>query len=136
MGPSLYVDVMTAHHLADVTLAVDAGVVSAASRRVIEAVGLSFILGARIGWPFRKSVRTARCYRAAEIQADAHTITAADPLPKDLRQARQAIRRVGPVAQRDQHRLGPWPEPQRRQRHPARNLPSTRTPTPSCTGRT
>lgn len=36
-------------------------------------------------------VRTARRYRTIEIQAGPHTITTADPLPDDLRQAREAI---------------------------------------------
>jgi hypothetical protein len=39
----------------------------------------------RTGWSIRKFVRTARRYRTIEIQAGAHTITAADPLPGDLR---------------------------------------------------
>jgi len=32
-------------------------------------------------------VKTARRYRTIQIQAGPHTITAADPLPDDLRQA-------------------------------------------------
>jgi hypothetical protein len=44
---------MTAHRLADVTVVADAGMVSAAHQRAIEAAGLSFILGARIpGVPY------------------------------------------------------------------------------------
>jgi Transposase DDE domain len=39
---------MTAHRLADVTVVADAGMVSAANQKAIEAAGLSFILGARI----------------------------------------------------------------------------------------
>jgi hypothetical protein len=39
---------MTAHRLTDVTIVADAGMVSAANQRAIEAEGLSFILGARI----------------------------------------------------------------------------------------
>jgi hypothetical protein len=39
----------------------------------------------------RKFVRTARRYRTIAIQAGAHTITAADPLPEDLRQALDQI---------------------------------------------
>jgi hypothetical protein len=45
----------------------------------------------RTGWSIRKFVRTARCYRTIEIQAGAHTITAADPLPGDLRDAVDGI---------------------------------------------
>jgi hypothetical protein len=39
------------------------------------------------GWSIRKFVRTARRYKTIGIQAGAHTITAADPLPSDLRDA-------------------------------------------------
>ena len=39
---------MAAHQLADVTVVADAGMVSAANQKAIEAAGLSFILGARI----------------------------------------------------------------------------------------
>lgn len=39
---------MTAHHLADVTVVADAGMVSEANRNAIEDAGLSFIIGARI----------------------------------------------------------------------------------------
>jgi hypothetical protein len=39
---------MKAHRLADVTIVADAGMVSAANQKAIEAAGLSFILGARI----------------------------------------------------------------------------------------
>jgi transposase len=43
------------------------------------------------GWSIRKFVKTARRYRTIQIQAGPHTITAADPLPGDLRQAFEAI---------------------------------------------
>jgi hypothetical protein len=46
------------------------------------------------GWSIRKFVRTARRYRTIEIQADPHTITAADSLPADLRQALKTITRA------------------------------------------
>src|SRR3954467_12789805 len=39
---------MAAHQLADVTIVADAGMISEANKRAIEAAGLSFILGARI----------------------------------------------------------------------------------------
>jgi hypothetical protein len=39
---------MAAHHLADVTVVADAGMISEANRKAIEAEGLSFILGARM----------------------------------------------------------------------------------------
>jgi hypothetical protein len=48
---------------------------------------------ARTGWSIRKFVRTARRYRTIEIQAGQHTITAADPIPDELRQALETITR-------------------------------------------
>ena len=39
---------MTAHQLPDVTIVADAGMVSEANQKEIEAAGLSFILGMRI----------------------------------------------------------------------------------------
>ena len=39
------------------------------------------------GWSVKKFVRTARRFRTIQIQAGPHTITAADPLPDDLRDA-------------------------------------------------
>ena len=38
-----------------------------------------------LGWSIRKFVKTARRYRTIEIQAARQTITAANPLPEDLR---------------------------------------------------
>jgi len=46
------------------------------------------------GWSIRKFVKTARRYRTITIQAGDHTITAADPLPDDLRAALDAIHRT------------------------------------------
>ena len=39
---------MTAHHLSDVTIVADAGMISDGNQKAIEAAGLSFILGAKI----------------------------------------------------------------------------------------
>jgi hypothetical protein len=39
------------------------------------------------GWSIRKFIKTARRYRTFEIQAGRHAITAADPLPAELRAA-------------------------------------------------
>jgi hypothetical protein len=50
------------------------------------------------GWSIRKFVKTARRYRTIEIQAGPHVITAADPLPDDLRQALEAINGTRPLA--------------------------------------
>src|SRR3954452_13064705 len=44
-------------------------------------------------WSIRKFARPARRYRTIQIQAGAHTITAADPLPDDLRDAIAKINR-------------------------------------------
>ncbi len=52
---------------------------------------------ATTGWSIKKFVRTARRYRTIEINAGAHTITAADPLPEDLHDAIQAIHATGPA---------------------------------------
>jgi hypothetical protein len=40
----------------------------------------------------RKFVRTARRYRTTRIPVGPHTVTAADPIPDELRQALEAIR--------------------------------------------
>jgi len=39
------------------------------------------------GWTIKKSVRTTRCYRTVHIRAGRQTLTAANPLPDDLREA-------------------------------------------------
>jgi hypothetical protein len=58
---------------------------------VLAALAVSRWIEAQTGWSIRKFVRTARRYRTVEIQAGEHTITAADPLPTDLRQAIETI---------------------------------------------
>ena len=40
-------------------------------------------------------MRTARRYRTVQIKAGRHTLTAADPLPDDLRDALAKIGRAG-----------------------------------------
>jgi hypothetical protein len=47
--------------------------------------GVSHWIETTTGWSIKKFVRTARRYRTITIQVGAHTITAADPLPDDLR---------------------------------------------------
>jgi hypothetical protein len=64
---------------------------------VFAALAVSRRIEDRTGWSIRKFVRTARRYRTIQIQAGAHTITAADPLPDDLRHALNRIHR-GPSA--------------------------------------
>jgi hypothetical protein len=52
---------------------------------VFAALAVSRWIERQTGWSIRKFVRTARRYRTIEIQAGPHIITAADPLPDDLR---------------------------------------------------
>ena len=54
---------------------------------VFAALAVSRWIEAQTGWSIRKFVRTARRHRTIEIQDGDHTITAADPLPGDLRTA-------------------------------------------------
>jgi hypothetical protein len=61
---------------------------------VFAALAVSRWIEHRTGWSIKKFVRTARRYRTIEIQAGTHTITAADPLPDDLRDALNAITRA------------------------------------------
>jgi hypothetical protein len=58
---------------------------------VFAALAVSRWIEHQTGWSIRKFVKTARRYRTVQIQAGDHTITAADPLPDDLRQAIEAI---------------------------------------------
>jgi hypothetical protein len=58
---------------------------------VFAALAVSRWVEHQTGWTIRKFVKTARRYRTIQIQAGNHTITAADPLPDDLRQAIEAI---------------------------------------------
>jgi hypothetical protein len=72
---------------------------------VFAALAVSRWIEAQTGWSIRKFVKTARRYRTIEIRAGRQTITAADPLPDDLRQALEAIAR----SSRGAH----WSEPTR-----------------------
>jgi hypothetical protein len=58
---------------------------------VFAALAVGRWIEAQTGWSIRKFVKTARRYREIEIKAGQHVITAADPLPDDLRQALDAI---------------------------------------------
>jgi hypothetical protein len=58
---------------------------------VFAALAVSRWIENRTGWSIKKFVKTARRYRTIEIQAGAHTVTAADPLPDDLNQALAAV---------------------------------------------
>ena len=65
---------------------------------VFAALAVSRWIEHQTGWSIRKFVKTARRYRTIEIQAGAHIITAADPLPDDLRTALNEINNGGPGA--------------------------------------
>jgi hypothetical protein len=60
---------------------------------VLAALAVSRWIEHQTGWSIRKFAKTARRYRTVHIQAGHHVITAADPLPDDLRQAIEAINR-------------------------------------------
>jgi hypothetical protein len=48
---------------------------------VFAALAVSWWIERQTGWSIRKFAKTARRYRAIQIQAGHHIITAADPLP-------------------------------------------------------
>jgi hypothetical protein len=104
---------MAAHQLHDVTVVADAGMISEANQKAVEAAGLSFILGMKIpdvpyavaqwrkehpgedipdGHVFTQPWPTARRYRTIQIRAGRHILTAEDPLPPDLRDALALIK--------------------------------------------
>jgi len=58
---------------------------------VFAAMAVSRWIENTTGWSIRRFVKAARRYRTIQIQAGPHTITAADPLPGDLRNAIDAI---------------------------------------------
>jgi Transposase DDE domain len=65
---------------------------------VFAALAVSRWIERQTGCSVRKFVRTARRYRTITIQAGPHVITAAHPLPGDLRQALDAIASASPPA--------------------------------------
>jgi len=60
---------------------------------VFAALAVSRWIEHQTGWSIRKFIKTARRYRTFQIQAGRHAITAADPLPADLRAALGQIHR-------------------------------------------
>jgi Transposase DDE domain len=60
---------------------------------VFAALAVSRWIEQTTGWSIKKFVRTARRYRTIQIQAGPQTITAAHPLPEDLRDALGQIHR-------------------------------------------
>ena len=59
---------------------------------VFAALAISHWIENTTGWSIKKFVKTARRYRTIHIKTGDHTLTAADPLPDDLRTALDAIR--------------------------------------------
>jgi hypothetical protein len=62
---------------------------------VLAAMAVSRWIEKTTGWSIRRFVKTARRYRTIEIQAGPHIITAADPIPYDLRAALDEINNAG-----------------------------------------
>jgi hypothetical protein len=54
---------------------------------VFTALAVSHRIEHQTGWSIKKFVRTARRYRTVQIRAGQQILTAADPLPEDLRDA-------------------------------------------------
>jgi transposase len=62
---------------------------------VVAAMAVSHWIEAQTDWSIKKFVRTARRYRTVRIKVGGQTLTAADPLPDDLREALIKIRGGG-----------------------------------------
>jgi Transposase DDE domain len=62
---------------------------------VVAAMAVSHYIETQTGWSIKRFVRTTRRYRTVKIKAGNHTLTAADPLPDDLRTALIQIRADG-----------------------------------------
>ena len=58
---------------------------------VFAALAVSHWIETQTGWSIKKFVRTARRYRTVQIKVGQQTLTAADPLPDDLRDALATI---------------------------------------------
>jgi hypothetical protein len=58
---------------------------------VLAALAVSRWIESTTGWSIRRLAGRARRYRTVQIQAGDHVITAADPLPDDLRDALSKI---------------------------------------------
>jgi transposase len=65
---------------------------------VLAAMAVSRWIEKTTGWSIRRFVKTARRCRTIEIQAGSHIITAADPIPDDLRAALNEINNADPGA--------------------------------------
>ena len=62
---------------------------------VFAAMAVSHYIENQTGWSIKKFVRTARRYRTVQIKAGRQILTAADPLPDDLRDALATIGGAG-----------------------------------------
>ena len=62
---------------------------------VFAALAVSHYIEHQTGWSIKKFVRTTRRYRTVKIKARRQTLTAADPLPHDLRDALAKISSAG-----------------------------------------
>ena len=65
---------------------------------VFAALAISRWIEKTTGWSIRKFVKTAHRYRTIEIQAGPHVVTAAGPIPDDLREALTKINNARPGA--------------------------------------
>jgi hypothetical protein len=62
---------------------------------VFAALAVGRLVENRTGWSIRKFVHTARHYRTVQIRSGQQLITAADPIPADLRDALAKIHASG-----------------------------------------
>jgi hypothetical protein len=62
---------------------------------VVAAMAVSHYIETQTSWSIKKFVRTTRRYRTVKVKAGNQTLTAADPLPDDLRAALLKIRADG-----------------------------------------
>jgi hypothetical protein len=62
---------------------------------VFAALAISRWIEHATGWSISKFVKTTRRYRTVRIRVGSHTLTAADPLPGDLRDALKQIEQAG-----------------------------------------
>ena len=65
---------------------------------VLAALAVSRWIENQTGWSIRKFVKTTRRYRTIQVKAGDHVITAADPVPDDLRAALTKINNARPSA--------------------------------------
>jgi hypothetical protein len=58
---------------------------------VFAALAVTRFIEDRTSWSIKRFIRTARRYRTAQIRTGHHLLTAEDPLPPDLRDARKFL---------------------------------------------